>query len=138
MKIAINGFGRIGRLVFQAMVDQGLLGKEIDVVAVVDVMTDASYFAYMLRYDSVHGRMKAEFSTEKSKPDLEEDDMLVVNGHKMKCVQATRSLAELRGRRSVSTTSSNPPAFSPKSRRLSSTSTPARKRSSSPLPPRAR
>ena len=42
MKVAINGFGRIGRLVFQSIVDQGLLGKDkIDVVAVVDVATDA-------------------------------------------------------------------------------------------------
>ncbi len=42
MKVAINGFGRIGRLVFQSIVDQGLLGKDkIDVVAVVDIATDA-------------------------------------------------------------------------------------------------
>jgi glyceraldehyde 3-phosphate dehydrogenase len=56
VKVAINGFGRIGRLVFQALVDQGLLGKSIDVVAVVDVSTDADYFAYQLKYDSVHGQ----------------------------------------------------------------------------------
>jgi glyceraldehyde-3-phosphate dehydrogenase/erythrose-4-phosphate dehydrogenase len=37
VKVGINGFGRIGRMVFQAIADQGLLGKEIDVVAVVDV-----------------------------------------------------------------------------------------------------
>ena len=59
VKVAINGFGRIGRLVFQSMVDQGLLGKTFDVVAVVDVSTDASYFAYNLKYDSIHGRMKS-------------------------------------------------------------------------------
>ena len=51
VKVAINGFGRIGRLVFQALVDQGLLGNTIDVVAVVDVSTDADYFAYQLKYD---------------------------------------------------------------------------------------
>ena len=51
IKVAINGFGRIGRLVFQAMVEKGLLGKEIQVVGVVDVSTDASYFAYQLKYD---------------------------------------------------------------------------------------
>ena len=94
-KIAINGFGRIGRLVFQALVDQGLLGKEFDVVGVVDVSTDASYFAYQLKYDSVHGRMNAEISSEKSSPSLEEDDVLVVNGHKVRCIGATKSLAEL-------------------------------------------
>ena len=44
MKIAINGFGRIGRLVFQSIVDQNLLGKDkIDVVAVTDIVTDAKY-----------------------------------------------------------------------------------------------
>src|SRR5207247_6774635 len=37
LKVAINGFGRIGRLVFQALCDQGLLGKTVDVVAVVDI-----------------------------------------------------------------------------------------------------
>ena len=47
IKIGINGFGRIGRLVYQAIAEQGLLGKEIDVVAVVDITTDAEYFAYM-------------------------------------------------------------------------------------------
>ena len=80
MKIAINGFGRIGRLVFQALVDQGLLGKDkIDVVAVVDISTDAKYFAYQLKYDSTQGRMKADIATGA-------DDELVVNGHKIKCL----------------------------------------------------
>jgi len=95
MKVAINGFGRIGRLVFQSMVEQGLLGKEIDVVAVVDVSTDASYFAYQLKYDSIHGRLKAEVGSEKSDPSLPEDDVLVVNGHKIKCLGAKKSLEEL-------------------------------------------
>ena len=44
VKVGINGFGRIGRQVVLAMVDKGLLGKEIDVVAVVDISTDAKYF----------------------------------------------------------------------------------------------
>ncbi len=94
-KVAINGFGRIGRLVFQSLVDQELLGKEFDVVGVVDVSTDAAYFAYQLKYDSVHGRMKAEISSEKSKPGLEQDDVLVVNGHKIRCIGATKSLEDL-------------------------------------------
>jgi len=96
MKVAINGFGRIGRLVFQAMVDQGLLGKDkIDVVAVVDISTDAKYFAYQLKYDSIHGRMKAAISTKKSDASLTEDDILVVNGHEVKCVMAERELKNL-------------------------------------------
>ena len=96
MKVAINGFGRIGRLVFQSIVDQGLLGKnKIDVVAVVDISTDAAYFAYQLKYDSVHGRMKAEISTKKSDASLAEPDILVVNGHEIKCVMAEKELKNL-------------------------------------------
>jgi len=89
-KVAINGFGRIGRLVFAALVEQGLQ-KDFDVVAVVDVSTDAKYFAYQLKFDSVHGKFPGKLETAKSNPSLEEDDMLVVNGHKIKCVAATKS-----------------------------------------------
>jgi len=94
-KIAINGFGRIGRMVFQALCDQGLLGKQFDVVAVVDVSTDAEYFAYQMKYDSVHGKFKHTVTTEKSDPSKEEADTLVVNGHKIRCVMATKEPAQL-------------------------------------------
>ena len=53
-KIGINGFGRIGRLVFRAICDQGLLGKEIDVVAVNDLVS-ADNLAYLVKYDSTQG-----------------------------------------------------------------------------------
>ncbi len=95
VKVAINGFGRIGRMVFQALCDQGLLGKSIDVVAVVDVSTDADYFAYQMKYDSVHGKFKHAVTTEKSVATLEEPDIIVVNGHKIKCVGAVKDLATL-------------------------------------------
>lgn len=95
IRVGINGFGRIGRLVFQAICDQGLLGKTIDVVAVVDITTDADYFAYQLKYDSIHGKFKHELSTAKSDPSKEEADTLIVGGHKIKCVAATRNPAEL-------------------------------------------
>ncbi|MFZ4618232.1 MAG: type I glyceraldehyde-3-phosphate dehydrogenase [Rectinemataceae bacterium] len=96
MKVAINGFGRIGRLVFQSLVEQGLLGKDkVDVVAVVDVSTDAGYFAYQLKYDSVQGRMKAAISAKKSDASLAEVDTLVVNGHEIKCVMAEKELKNL-------------------------------------------
>ena len=95
LKVGINGFGRIGRLVYQAIADQGLLGKEIDVVAVVDITTDANYFAYQMKYDSVHGRFKHEITTEKSDPKLEANDVFVVNGSKTKCIMATKTPAEL-------------------------------------------
>lgn len=87
-KVAINGFGRIGRQVISAMAERGVLGKEIDVVAVVDVSTDAKYFAYQMKYDSVHGRFKGTVTTEG-------DDILVVNGEKIKCIAATKTPAEL-------------------------------------------
>ncbi|MDD5065917.1 MAG: type I glyceraldehyde-3-phosphate dehydrogenase [bacterium] len=95
VKVAINGFGRIGRLVLSAMVDKGLLGKKLDVVAVVDVSTDAEYFAYQMKYDSIHGKFKGTLTTEKSKPDLEADDVLIVNGHKIKCIMATKEPSQL-------------------------------------------
>ena len=95
VKVAINGFGRIGRLVFQSMVKRNLLGNSIDVVAVVDVSTDASYFAYQLKYDTVHGKLDADISSKKSDPSLKEDDILVVNGNEIKCIGATKTLQEL-------------------------------------------
>lgn len=95
IKIGINGFGRIGRLVYKAIVDKGLLGKEIEVAAVVDVSTDAKYFAYQIKYDSVHGRFNNEITTEKSSANLEEDDVFVVNGNKTRCIAATKDPSQL-------------------------------------------
>jgi len=95
VKIGINGFGRIGRLVYNAIYDMGLLGKEIEVVAVVDVSTNAKYFAYQLKYDSVDGKFKGEISTEKSSASVEEDDVFIVNGYKTKCVAATKEPSQL-------------------------------------------
>lgn len=94
-KVAINGFGRIGRLVFNSMAEQGLLGKAFDVVAVVDMTTDADYFAYQLKYDSVQGKFKGEVSTKKSSPEVEGNDVLVVNGREIKCLQAPKALNTL-------------------------------------------
>jgi glyceraldehyde 3-phosphate dehydrogenase len=90
VKVGINGFGRIGRQVLHAMVDKGVLGKELDVVAVVDICTDAKYFAYQMKYDSVHGRFKGTLATEKSNPSVADDDVLIINGHKVKCIMATK------------------------------------------------
>jgi len=84
-KIGINGFGRIGRLVFRAIAEQGLLGKTVDVVAVNDLVP-ADNLAYLLKYDSTQGGYKGTVTSEKSQPDLAEDDVLVVDGHKIKCL----------------------------------------------------
>jgi glyceraldehyde 3-phosphate dehydrogenase len=95
IKVGINGFGRIGRMAFQAICDQDLLGKVLDVVAVVDISTDADYFAYQMKYDSIHGKFKHAVATEKSSPELEANDVLVVNGNKIRCIMATKSPSEL-------------------------------------------
>ena len=84
-KIGINGFGRIGRLVFRAIAEQGLLGKTVEVVAVNDLVP-ADNLAYLVKYDSTQGKFDGTVTSEKSQPDLAEDDVLVVNGHKIKCL----------------------------------------------------
>src|SRR6476619_2784903 len=92
-KIGINGFGRIGRLVFRAIAEQGLLGKEIEVVAVNDLVP-ADNLAYLLKYDSTQGRFAGTVASKKSSPDKVDDDVLVVNGHDIKVVSA-KTPAEL-------------------------------------------
>ncbi len=95
VKVGINGFGRIGRQIINVIADKGLLGKEVDVVAVVDVSTDAKYFAYQLKYDSVHGHFRGTLGSEKSSSSVESDDVLVVNGHKIKCIMAQKDPSQL-------------------------------------------
>ena len=73
LKLGINGFGRIGRMVFRAAVQD--FSKDIQVVGINDLL-DADYLAYMLKYDSVHGRFKGEVSVE--------GNFLVVNGNKIR------------------------------------------------------
>lgn len=94
VKVGINGFGRIGRLVFRALVEQGLLGKELDVVAVNDLVP-ADNLAYLVKYDSTQGLFKGEVYSEKSSPSVAEDDVLVVNGHKIKCLAVKEGPAAL-------------------------------------------
>ena len=69
-KIGINGFGRIGRLVFRA----ALAHDDVEVVGLNDPFMNPEYMAYMLKYDSVHGKFPGEVSAE--------DGALVVNGKK--------------------------------------------------------
>jgi len=93
-KIGINGFGRIGRLVFRAIVEQGLLEQGYEVVAVNDLVP-ADNLAYLLKYDSTQGRFKGEVYSEKSSASVEEDDTLVVNGKKIKCLAVKEGPAAL-------------------------------------------
>src|ERR1017187_3930499 len=93
VKVAINGFGRIGRLVFRAISEQGLIGKDVEVVAVGDIVP-ADNLAYLLKYDSIQGRFKGEVGSKKSAADKPEDDVLVGNGKEIKVVSA-KTPAEL-------------------------------------------
>ncbi len=94
IKVGINGFGRIGRLVFRAICDQGLLGKEIQVIAVNDLVP-ADNLAYLTKYDSSQGRFPGEVRSEKSSASVAEDDVLVVNGQKIKCLAVKEGPAAL-------------------------------------------
>jgi glyceraldehyde 3-phosphate dehydrogenase len=94
IKVGINGFGRIGRLVFRAICDQGLLGKEINVIAVNDIVP-ADNLAYLLKYDSTQGRFPGTVTSEKSGPSVAEDDVLVVNDNKIKCLAVREGPAAL-------------------------------------------
>src|ERR1017187_3592255 len=93
VKVAINGFGRIGRLVFRAISEQGLIGKDVEVVAVGDIVP-ADNLAYLLKYDSTQGRFNGTVGSKKSAADKPEDDVLIVNGKEIKVVSA-KTPAEL-------------------------------------------
>jgi glyceraldehyde 3-phosphate dehydrogenase len=76
IKVGINGFGRIGRMVFRASVNR----DDIDVVAINDLL-DVDYLAYMLKYDSVHGPFQGTVEVD--------GDALVVNGKKIRITAET-------------------------------------------------
>jgi glyceraldehyde 3-phosphate dehydrogenase len=83
IKVGINGFGRIGRLVFRAAVEER---NDIEVVGINDLI-DVDYMVYMLRYDSVHGQFKGTIEVK--------DGKLVVNGHAIR-VTAEKDPANLK------------------------------------------
>src|SRR4249920_2756350 len=95
VRIAINGFGRIGRLVYRAMLEQGIVGKgkHVDVVAVGDIVP-ADNLAYLVKYDTTQGQFRGTLETKKSSPDKADDDILIVNGDEMRVV-AAKTPAEL-------------------------------------------
>jgi len=93
-RVGINGFGRIGRLVFRAMAEQGILGKQFEVVAVNDLVP-ADNLAYLLKYDSTQRRFDGTVTSEKSSASLEEDDTLVVDGQRIKCLASREGPAAL-------------------------------------------
>jgi len=83
IKVGINGFGRIGRMVFRAVANEF---KDIEIVGINDLL-DADYLAYMLKYDSVHGRFKGEVSSEPG--------AIIVDGKKIR-LTAERDPADLK------------------------------------------
>jgi len=83
IKVGINGFGRIGRMVFRAAVQNF---SDIEVVGINDLL-EPDYLAYMLKYDSVHGRFKGTVSVE--------GNTLIVNGKKIR-LTAVKDPAELK------------------------------------------
>ncbi len=72
IKVGINGFGRIGRMVFRAVIEQN---RDVEIVGINDLL-DAEYMAYMLRYDSTHGRFNGDVKVE--------GGQLIVNGKKIR------------------------------------------------------
>jgi glyceraldehyde 3-phosphate dehydrogenase len=86
-RVAINGFGRIGRLFFRALYEQGLFGKEVDVVAVGDIVP-ADNLAYLLKYDSTQRKFEGTVGSKKSGTDKEADDVLLVDGEEIQVVSA--------------------------------------------------
>ena len=84
IKVGINGFGRIGRMVFRAAVQD--FANDIEVVGINDLL-EPDYLAYMLKYDSVHGRFKGDVSVD--------GNTLVVNGKRIR-LTAVKDPAELK------------------------------------------
>ena len=82
IKIGINGFGRIGRLVFRAGIDR----PDVEFVGINDPGMTPDYMAYMLRYDTIHGRFDGTIEYD--------DESITVNGHKV-MVYAKMSPAEI-------------------------------------------
>ncbi|MBT3196608.1 MAG: aldehyde dehydrogenase, partial [Gammaproteobacteria bacterium] len=85
IKVGINGFGRIGRMVFRAVYKEAEF-SDIEIVGINDLL-DAEYLAYMLKYDSVHGRFGGEVSSDEGN--------LIIDGRKIR-LTAERDPADLK------------------------------------------
>ena len=84
IKVGINGFGRIGRMVFRAAVEN--FNKDIQIVGINDLL-DPEYLAYMLKYDSVHGKFNHDIKVE--------GNTMIVDGNKIR-VSAEKNVADLK------------------------------------------
>ena len=90
IRIGINGFGRIGRMAFRAMLGK----KEVEVVAVNDI-TDAKTLAHLLKHDSVHGSLKHQVKAE--------GNQIMLDGHALRAWSRSAIRPSCRGRNSRST-----------------------------------
>ena len=124
IRVGINGFGRIGRLVFAQSAIRDCSARRFEVVAVNDIVP-ADNLAYLVKYDSTQGKFPGTRDEPRSPtPDAAEDDVLVVNGQEIKCLAVKDGPAALpwkatrrRHRDRVA------PASSPRRRRPRATST---------------
>jgi glyceraldehyde 3-phosphate dehydrogenase len=78
MRVAISGFGRIGKMFLRAAVAQGALGKDFDVIAI-NTRSAADMHAHLFKYDSVYGRFDGTVEAK--------EDSIVINGHQMKWIR---------------------------------------------------
>jgi glyceraldehyde-3-phosphate dehydrogenase/erythrose-4-phosphate dehydrogenase len=118
-KIAINGFGRIGRCIVRALYERGV--TDLEIVAIND-LTDAKTLAHLLRYDSIHREFTAEgaVGARRGLRSASATTQIKI------LAQKTRKISP--GRISASTSSSSAPASSPTRRRPRPTSRPAPRR----------
>ena len=89
IKVGINGFGRIGRMVFRAAIKN--FNNDIEIVGINDLL-EPDYLAYMLEFDSVHGRFQGSIAIE--------GNTLIVNGKRIR-LTAERDPANLKGTKSA-------------------------------------
>src|SRR5258706_15324772 len=87
VRVAINGFGRIGRLIYRVLVESNMLDGRVEVVVVNDLVP-ADNLAYLLKYDTVHGRMKEDVKAL-------DDNTIQVGNLTLKTIAMKASPAEL-------------------------------------------
>ena len=125
VKVAINGFGRIGRLAFRQM-----FGHEGSEIVAINDLTSPDMLAYLLKYDSTQGNYARDHEV------VAGEDSITVDGKEIKIYKEPTPITCL-GATSTSTSFSSAPASTPARLRLRPTSTLAPRRSSSPLRPAA-
>ncbi len=123
VKVAINGFGRIGRLAFRQM-----FGHEGSEIVAINDLTSPDMLAYLLKYDSTQGNYASDHEV------VAGEDSITVDGKEIK-IYKEADANNLPGATSTSTSFSSAPASTPARLRLRPTSTLAPRRSSSPLRP---